>query len=331
MTRIAAFTLSIAALTAAPAAYAGEEPSAQDIAQARQLGQQGQAAFDAGNYVESEKLWAAASKLYPIAPTLTLGLARAQEKVGHFVGAQESYNKIIREWGNKAGAPQAFKDAADAAKAEVAAVSARVATVVITVEGGANWSVSLDGQPMPAAAVGLKRPVDPGKHVVHVEAEGMKPADTTFTVAEAGAAEAKIRLEKADGPVATHPPAGGTAPDGVSPPREPPPSGSNKTLAIVAFGVGGAGLVFGAVTGLIAIGKHGDLADKCPGGTCSANDQSAVDSYKTMGTLSTVGFVVAGVGAAAGAVLLLTSPKASSTAYVSPYVGLGNAGVSGRF
>src|SRR4051794_868602 len=64
-------------MTFAPAAYA-QDVAAQDIAQARQLGQQAQAAFDAGNFAESEKLWAAATKLYSVAPTLTLGLARTQ-------------------------------------------------------------------------------------------------------------------------------------------------------------------------------------------------------------------------------------------------------------
>ena len=60
---LVAASLPLAAMTFAPAAFA-QDASSQDIAQARQLGQQAQAAFDAGNYAESEKLWAAAAKLY---------------------------------------------------------------------------------------------------------------------------------------------------------------------------------------------------------------------------------------------------------------------------
>jgi len=101
-----------------------------DIAQARQLGQQAQAAYDAGNYAESEKLWAAAAKLYAAAPTLTLGLARTQARLGKYVAAQESYNRIVREWSSVAAPPPAFKDALEAAKSEVGAVSAKVASVV---------------------------------------------------------------------------------------------------------------------------------------------------------------------------------------------------------
>ena len=67
--------------------------------------------------------------------------------------------------------------------------------------------------------------------------------------------------------------------------------------------------------------------------------QSDVDSYHLLGTLSTVGFVVGGVGAAAGVVLLLVQPKhesvpqAASTAglQVTPVVGLGTVGAVGRF
>src|SRR5438874_10910910 len=111
---IVALTLPLAAMSVVvgtPSSAFAQEAQSQDIAQARQLGQQAQAAYDAGNYAESEKLWNAAAKLYSQAPTLTLGLARTQAKLGHVVGAQESYNKIIREWSNNPSPPPAFKDA----------------------------------------------------------------------------------------------------------------------------------------------------------------------------------------------------------------------------
>lgn len=337
---------------AAPSVARADEPSAQDIAQARQLGQQAAAAFEAGNYVESEKLWNAASRLY-FAPTLTLGLARTQAKLGKLVAAQESYNKIIREWSDKPTPQPAFKDALESAKTEVQAVSSRVASVTISIDGTVppNAQVTIDGQPVNAAALGLRRPVDPGTHQVKATADGYKTAETSFEVKEGGSAEAKLHLEKdpnaaVAGAAVTGgagAPAGGTPGGGEPPPAEKPASGSNKTLAIAAFGVGGAGLVLGAVTGFIALGKHSDLEKQCPGGTCPASVQDDVDGYKTMGTLSTVGFIVAGVGGVAGAVLLLTSPKQTGAAgpsryatvktspTITPYLGLGGGGVSGSF
>lgn len=336
--------LSLGAMSQTSLAFAAD-PSPQDIAQARDLGQQAQAQFDAGKFAESEKLWAGATNLYPAAPTLTLGLARTQAKLGKYVLAQENYNKIIREHGQSANLSPAFKAALEAANAEIGAVSAKIAGVVITVEGPSNPTVTIDGQPIPAAVLGLKRPVDPGSHVVKAEAPGYKPGETTFQVAESATAEAKLKLEKGPAPVVAATPEPQQAqPSSTSsaPPAEVSTKSSRKTLAIVALGVGGAGLILGGVTGALALGKHGDIADKCPDNKCPNTVSGDVDSYKTMGMLSTVGFIVGGVGIAAGAVLWFTAPKENATAAYrtvkqangfawQPYVGVGGGGVTGRF
>lgn len=350
----ALFVATFAGFAMAPSAASAQDASASDIAQARQLGQQAQAAYDAGNYAESEKLWAAAAKLYGQAPTLTLGLARTQVKLGKLVGAQESYNKIIREWSANPSPAPAFKDALEAAKSEVGPVSAKIASVTVTVEGPSSPQVTLDGQPVNSAALGLKRPVDPGTHTVKATAEGYKPAETSFSVAEGGSADAKLRMEKAAGaaavaavPAAGASPATGPATNDPGADTSARDGSSRKTLALVAFGVGGAGLVVGAITGIVAAGKASDLEERCPGGTCPPSEQDNVDSYKTMGAISTVGFVVAGVGGVAGLVLLLTAPKhaasAGSARYatvpvkteravsLAPYFGGTSAGITGRF
>jgi hypothetical protein len=316
--RAASFALVLGTSIAALA-----EPTPQDIAQARDLGMQAQAAFDAGKLEESEKLWLAATGLFH-APTLTLGLARTQAKLGKLVLAQESYNKIIREQGDQPNLSPAFKDALDSARAEIGPISARIASVVIVVEGAPDPTVTIDDQPVSKAGLGLKRPVDPGSHVIRARAPGYKEAQTSFQVAETGVAEAKLRLER--DPNAAPEPAE-TKPEQAALDTK---SSSNTTLAIVAYGVGGAGLVFGAITGLLAAGKRSDLEGTCPNDKCPSSAQSDVDSYRTMGTLSTVGFIVAGVGAAAGTVLLLTAPKKTG-ASMTPYLSGSTAGLIGRF
>ncbi len=328
-----------AGLLVAPGVAFAADPSPQDISQARDLGQQAQAALDAGNYAEAEKLWAGASNLYPAAPTLTLGLARTQAKLGKLVLARESYNKIIREHGTGATLSPAFRDALDAANAEVTAVSARIASVVITVQGASSPHVMIDGETVPPAGLGLKRPIDPGSHTVKADAPGFAPAETSFQVAEGGSADAKLELKKE---TAAAPATGAGAVD-TGAPRATPPTTTRHTLALAAFGVGGLGLAVGAVTGILAIGKHGDLADRCPADRCPPSAQDDIDSYKTMGTISTIGFIVGGVGVAAGAVLWFTAPKESNAAKSAasgtgknalswhPFIGAGTAGVAGRF
>jgi hypothetical protein len=105
-----------------------------------------------------------------------------------------------------------------------------------------------------------------------------------------------------------------------------------NTLGWVAVGVGGVGLVLGTVSGLMASGKASDLDSACRGDTCPPSAQDDVDAYDRYYTLSTVGLVVGGIGLVGGAALLLTAPDESQqTAGITPYIGIGRAGVRGRF
>jgi hypothetical protein len=224
----------------------------------------------------------------------------------------------------------------------------------------------LDERAVNAASLGVRRAVDPGPHVLRVTADGYKAAEMKFTVLEGGSATENVTLEKDTSAVAAAPaPAPGGAPatgPGAAPPGalattggEAPAPAKKSILPWVAFGVGGAGLLLGGITGIVALGDHSTLADKCKNG-CPADQKGTLDSYHTMGLLSTVGFIVAGVGAAAGVVLLVTQPKdagpesapapgaapgtgapgappppPAAGIKVYPVLGLGSAGVFGTF
>jgi hypothetical protein len=105
-------------------------------------------------------------------------------------------------------------------------------------------------------------------------------------------------------------------PPPTSAPEVPPPP-PNRVPAFVSFGVGGAGLVLGAVFGGLAMaqasGVKSDAQTRCPTSTCNDPD---LDSRKsaaiTKGWVANIGFGVAVAGAVTGIVLLATasSPKA---------------------
>jgi hypothetical protein len=109
----------------------------------------------------------------------------------------------------------------------------------------------------------------------------------------------------------------------------------------VAFGVGGAGLTFGAIMGGLALSASSDLADRCTDGFCpvstpeqEAETQSDIDSYEGLALASTVGFAVGVAGVATGVVLLFVNKGSKQPAkgvVVMPRVGLGSVGVEGRF
>ena len=110
----------------------------------------------------------------------------------------------------------------------------------------------------------------------------------------------------------------------------------NYTLSTIGFGVAGAGLLVGSITGIIAINKAGDLKSQCTNNVCPLSLQQNIDSSKRLGTISSISFALAGVGTAV-AIIGLILPIGRSTASapsrpgVSPWIGLGIAGVEGRF
>ncbi len=331
-----AFALSLG-LAASPEARAQSDA---DRATARSLGQEGQQAFEAKDYATAEDRFRRADKMVH-APTLVLGLARALTAEGKFVEAQESYNRIIRE-GLPAGAPDVFKRALDEAKKEVDAVAAKVGAVTITVKaaGGADIpdpQVVLDEHPINSASLGVRRAIDPGPHVLRATADGYKPGEIRFSMTEGGSADEPLTLDKdlsaapvAAAPVTTPAPAAATTPDLSA---SESPSKARKIAPWVAFGVGGAGLVLGGITGILAMGKHSTLAGECKPNCTTTTAQSDLSSYHTIGAISDVGFILAGVGGAVGAILLVTQPRSAPTTGVRivPTVGLGTLGATGSF
>ncbi|MGO9836125.1 MAG: hypothetical protein ACLP1X_18135 [Polyangiaceae bacterium] len=347
--RLPAACFAIAATVAFGAlAEPAHAQSDDDRATARALGQEGQQALDAKDYRTAEDRYRRADKLVH-APTLMLGLARSLAAEGKYVEAQETYNRMVRE-GLPPGAPDVFKHALEEAKKEVEAVTPKVSGVTITVKAAAGGDIPdpkvvLDEHPINAASLGVRRSIDPGSHVLRASADGFKTAEKSFTVLEGGSVDEPITLEKdtsapaGPAPVAGPAPAGPVSLTGSSTAPEATPSGKHSALPWVAFGIGGAGLIFGGITGLLAVGDHSTLANHCTNGTCPPSQDSNLSSYHTMGALSTVGFIVGGVGVAAGVVLLVTQPKgepsttpATATGFqIAPAIGLGSVGAVGTF
>lgn len=315
-----------------------------DRATARGLGQEGQKALDAKDFKTAEDDFRRADSLVH-APTLMLGLARALAGEGKYLEAQESYRRIIRE-GLPPAAPDAFVHAVDDAKKEVDAVAAHIGGLTIKVNPSdgstpADLKVTLDDGAVSAASIGVKRYVDPGSHVIRATATGWKTFEMKVTVPDGGTIDLPVALEKdttaAVAPAPVPAPAPTPAPTGDASQNQAPSSGGASPWPWVAFGVGGAGLAVGIITGAIAASKHSSLASGCPGGVCPPSQYDNLDSYHSMSLVSTVGFVVAGVGAAAGVTLLLlpktdaAPPPPAAGLHVTPVLGLGSLGAIGTF
>jgi hypothetical protein len=308
-------------------AAAQEEPNAADVSAARALGQEGVKLADQGNCKDAIDKLSRSEKLFH-APTTLEKLGECQVSVGRLVDGTENLNRVIRE-SLPASAPQAFRDAQDRAKKILADAKPKIAKLKIAVAGPAdnNYLVKLDGEVVPPANLNMNRPTDPGEHVIEASAPGYKTATSKVTLPEGGNDSVALTLEvdpnaPKNPPPVVRQPNPTTEPNTTAQPNtttNPPPSsggadqGSSRLPAYVTLGIGGAGVVVGSIFGLLAVSKKSDIQNQCQGTRCPTKVQDDLDSGRAFGTVSTVGFIVAGVGLVAGTYLFLTEgPKSGS-------------------
>ncbi len=116
---------------------------------------------------------------------------------------------------------------------------------------------------------------------------------------------------------------------------------SRAILGWTLTGVGGATLIAAAITGGVSISRLHELEDRCPDKQCpQSSDRDLKDSVDSLSMAADVMYVVGGVLAASGIVLLITgigdeSENAEGKAEIgfAPVFGPGNSGlvIEGRF
>jgi hypothetical protein len=290
------------------------QPSDADRSTARGLATEGLAALGKKDYVTAaDRLSRAEGILH--APTHLLGLARAQVGLGRWVSAQETYLRIVRE-GAPSGAPAPFVKAVEEAQKELDALAPRVPSLVVQVTGTTTAAVLIDGAPLPGAALGVKRPVDPGQHVVRATADGFAPAEATVMSNEGKSDSVTLDLKAA---------AGGTVKVPIAPAADP---GAGRRIGgIVAISVGGALITVGAVMLALQLTQ----CDPTNPDNITCFNENATSAPQTFGIVSGVMFGTGVAAATAGIVLLATLPKAAAKAAVVPVISPGFTGIRGSF
>lgn len=257
----------------------------------------------------------------------------------------ERENKTATAWTEFTEAAGRAEHDGDAQRAQFAHTHAdtlakSMKRAVIRLQGpAADASVKLDGHPLPAAALGVPIPIDPGSHAIEVSAPGKATYSAQFATAADAVTEVPVPalapLETAGAP---QPPA--PAPATVE--TEEPPSGSGKrTAGWVVGGVGVAALGVAAVLGVRALSLGSTAVDEkkksntTPGDYADANQAQADHAAALNNQLA--GFIVGGVGAACvatGLYLVLTSrhdeapPPSAARLSVVPELSPGHAGLA---
>ncbi|MDI3289612.1 tetratricopeptide repeat protein [Polyangium sp. 15x6] len=117
----------------------------------------------------------------------------------------------------------------------------------------------------------------------------------------------------------------------------PAPSKGSVVPGVISLGVGAIGLGVGAVTGAFSMAKVSDVRSRCQDDHCLSAYRVEADEARTLGQVSTAAFVVGGVAAAAGVVLLVLRPggtAGASTGAVKDLrvsVGIGRAELQFRY
>jgi hypothetical protein len=256
-------------------------------------------------------------------PIILRHLGECQVKLGRWVEGSESLRKLLREPLPENASPTVTQ-AYESASATLREVKPRIPTmkIVLTAPADADFTVKVDGKEVADSVVGVALPTDPGEHEVQASAPGFLKAVSTVKLTASASAFVTLELKRDPSAPAHAAPAVATA-AAVKQPASAPPArtehapaqvqgtSAGKVLGYVSYTVAAAGLGVGIAFGQSAMHDEKELRDSCPNRVCSEQDKDTLEFAKTKGTISTVGFVVAGAGVTLGTILLFTSGSSS--------------------
>lgn len=317
---------------AAPAAAAGasiDAASADQSAAASDKYRAGMGLFQEGKFAEALETFKQSYDAVA-SPNSHLMIVRSLAKMGKVSEAYAQIDAVIREAEKATEKSDKYKKTLDAARSEKDDLKTKVGFVVVNVKA----SVTVAGRPLEPSDLGRRVAVDPGSvDVVLKLPSGEEQSQHVDVVA---GRESKIDIAP---PAAAQHGAPVPAPAAPCPPAPPPVHEGGidqRTLALVAGGIGVAGFATFAIFGILDNGKYNDIKDACPNGVCPRALSDEAETGRTYQTLANIGLGVGIVGAASSVLLFATAPshskeRAASTTVPSVDVGLGSVSVKGRF
>ncbi len=292
---------------------------------AEALFQEGKRLMAEGKYIEACPKFAESQRIDPGAGTLT-ALALCHRGEGKTASAWSEFKEVISlaRRDNRKDREQVALDNV----AELEPKLSRLRVVVDPAAEGQHIEIHIDDTVVTRAAFGQPLPVDPGTRRILATAPGKKPFETTVQVG-AEHDDKSVNIPKLeDDPRAIEAIGERSAPAPSAPPadRAAKTSGEQRLVVptLISLGVGVVGVGVGTIFGVQALGTKSDLDGVCePSRKCGPSARTDIDSLKTSSTISTVGFVVGGVGLVGAAVLYIVGrpSKETTTATVRPVVG----------
>ena len=338
--RLALAAAGLAFVTLSPSRALAQSPTPNE-ARADTLFNAAKQLRDGGQVADACPMFAESKRLSP-AVGVTLYLADCYERLGRTASAWEQFRdaeRLARERGDEKRAAVAH--------ARAQALEAKLDRLTVVSQPGLHegWQVLVDGAPLPADRWNAALAVDPGDHVVTVQAPGQLPRSLSAHV-DVSTAAATVRIDDAAVASMPAPAAAGTpilAAAGTPAPASagtPTPasaeSGAAETVSpeaayagsssarlwggLALVGAGAVGVGFGT---FFAVRKS-----ELENGGCS-NDASLADQAQTA---STIAFAAGGVALVSALVVFVSAPSSKNQVgwAIAPVPLLGGAGATVR-
>lgn len=298
---------SASAPTAPPAPDVYTEPRLSPSEEAAKTFQDGREAFKADDFERALALFERSNAL-EASPGTLLNIAITQEKLGRLGTALVTFQRVVT-------ALEQGDDRLPIAKEGVARMTVRAPRLKIERAAGAppTLAITIDDRPLAANLLGVEQPFDPGRHVVTTRVYGFK--DRAYEVTLTEGQRLPLAVEPGERILVDSAPA---APARTSP-------GAVRTATFVLGGFGLASLGVGAVTGILAIARRGELDAN------AGNADRLQGEGRAFADVSTATFALGGVALAAGALLFFTVGRETVTVSAGAGPGAGSLVATGRF
>jgi hypothetical protein len=308
----------------APASVRAEEEG--DKAAAEALYQLAQRSMAEGKYAEACPKLDASNKLDPGVGTL-LFLGECQEKLGKLASAWATFHQAMA-----LAKARSEPDRAAVAEVRAAALQPRLSFVVFDVDSKDDmegFELRRNGLLIASGSWGVPLPSDPGRFELVARAPGYDAWSTTLTVPAESSETVTVRV-----PHLTRAGSSARAADRrpmtqvamTAPAERTSGTSSQKTWAVITFGVGTAAAIAGGALLYLAAQKNSDSVQHCRDNDhtlCSPQGVSQREDAKSLARLATIFGIGGGTVMATGATLYITAPSNPRGAPTGLTIGLG--------
>lgn len=271
--------------------------SDQERDQARQLMDRGDELADEKMHIEALAAYQKAHAIMHV-PTTGIEIVRMLLSLGRLIEAKQVCAEVVA-LPVQPDEPTAFAEARTDADKLATELDGRIPRLSVRLPPSSK--LYIDGAEHPEVSDSEPFAIDPGLHALEARS-ATKSVTKNIRIEER---EQKLVDLTPSKPKRAVPPPKRPSRPSVAAPTDQGGASTTRILGWTGIGIGGAGIVFGTITGVLAVGKRSDLDDAgCVDGSCPSGRADDVDSYNRLRTFSAVGLIGGAVFATAGALVL---------------------------